>query len=81
MLAINRDKVSYFMSIGYSAQSGGKPLCAETGEVVAGLKPGRQNDEEMIFDMNIGMGVVDVVVARDVLDRAIKGNIGTRLPL
>jgi len=35
----------------------------------------------MIFDMNIGMGVVDIVVARDVLDRAIKGNIGTRLPL
>jgi len=57
------------------------PLYAEIGEVVAGLKPGRQNEEELIFDMNIGMGVVDVVVAKDVLKRAISENIGTRLPL
>jgi len=74
------DEMNYFMSIGYLAH-GLPPLYAEIGEVVAGLKPGRQNDEEMIFDMNIGMGVVDIVVARDVLDRAIKRNIGTRLPL
>ena len=74
------DEMNYFMSIGYLAH-GLPPLYAEIGEVVAGLKPGRQNDEEIIFDMNIGMGVVDIVVARDVLDRAIKGNIGTRLPL
>ena len=74
------DEMNYFMSIGYLAH-GLPPLYAEIGEVVAGLKPGRQNDEEMIFDMNIGMGVVDVVVAKSVLDRAIKRNIGTRLPL
>ena len=74
------DEMNYFTSIGYLAH-GLPPLYAEIGEIVAGLKPGRQNDEEIIFDMNIGMGVVDIVVARDVLDRAIKGNIGTRLPL
>jgi len=74
------DEMNYFMSIGYLAH-GLPPLYAEIGEVVAGLKPGRQNDEEMIFDMNIGMGLVDIVVARDILDRAIKGNIGARLPL
>jgi len=68
------------MSIGY-LEHGLPPLYAEIGEVVAGLKPGRQNEEELIFDMNIGMGVVDVVVAKDVLKRAINENIGTRLPL
>jgi len=57
------------------------PLYAEIGEVVAGLKPGRQIDEEVIFDMNIGMGVVDMVVAKDILDKAIKENLGTKLPL
>ena len=74
------DEMNYFMSIGYLAH-GLPPLYAEIGEVVADLKPGRQNDEEMIFDMNIGMGVVDVVVAKDIVERAIKETIGTRLPL
>jgi len=74
------DEMNYFMSIGYLAH-GLPPLYAEIGEVVADLKPGRQSDEEVIFDMNIGMGVVDVVVAKDILERAIKENIGTRLPL
>ncbi len=74
------DEMNYFMAIGYLAH-GLPPLYAEIGEVVAGLKPGRQNDEEMIFDMNIGMGVVDIVVARDIVQRAIMETIGTRLPL
>jgi len=74
------DEMNYFMSIGYLAH-GLPPIHAEIGEVVADLKPGRQSDEEVIFDMNIGMGVVDVVVAKDILERAIKENIGTRLPL
>ncbi len=74
------EEMNYFMSIGYLAH-GLPPLYAEIGEVVADLKPGRQNDEEVIFDMNIGMGVVDVVVAKDIVGRAIKRNIGTRLAL
>jgi len=74
------DEMNYFMSIGY-LEHGLPPLYAEIGEVIAGVKAGRENDKEMIFDMNIGMGVVDVVVARDAVERAIKNNIGTRLPL
>ncbi|MBA7676032.1 N-((2S)-2-amino-2-carboxyethyl)-L-glutamate dehydrogenase [subsurface metagenome] len=74
------DEMNHLMSIGYLAH-GLPPLYAEIGEVVAGVKPGRENDEETIFDMNIGMGLVDVVMAKDILDRAIKENIGTRLPL
>ena len=74
------DEMNYFMSIGYLAH-GLPQLYAEIGEVVAGLKSGRQDDRETIFDMNIGMGVVDVVVAKNVLEKAIKGNMGTKLPL
>ena len=80
LLVDSMDEMNYFMSIGY-LEHGLPPLYAEIGEVVAGLKPGRQNEEELIFDMNIGMGIVDVVVAKDVLKRAISENIGTRLPL
>ena len=74
------DEMDYFMSIGY-LEHGLPELYAELGEVVASLKPGRENDRELIFDMNIGMGLADMVVARDILDKATKGNIGTRLPL
>ncbi len=79
-LVDSMDEMNYFMAVGYLAH-GLPPLYAEIGEVVADLKPGRQIDEEVIFDMNIGMGVVDVVVAKDIAGRAIKENIGTRLPL
>lgn len=74
------DEVHYFMSVGYF-EHGLPELYAELGEIIAGIKPGRENDRELIFDMNVGMGLVDMVVARDILGRAIKMNIGTRLPL
>ncbi len=74
------DEMNYFMAIGYLA-NGLPPLYAEIGEVVADIKPGRENDKELIFDMNIGMGVEDVVVAKDILLRAVKNNIGRRIPL
>jgi ornithine cyclodeaminase/alanine dehydrogenase len=72
--------MNYFMSVGYLA-NGLPELHAEIGEVVAGLKPGRESDNELIMDMNIGMGVEDMVVAVDILKRALKNNVGTRLSL
>lgn len=74
------DEMNYFMSVGYLA-NGLPELHAEIGEVVAGLKSGRENDSELIMDMNIGMGVEDMVVAADVLKRALAGNLGRKLPL
>ncbi len=74
------DEMNYFMTVGYLA-NGLPPLHAEIGEVVAGLKPGRESDDELIVDMNIGMGVEDVVIARNILDRAIAKGVGRKLPL
>lgn len=54
---------------------------AETGEVVAGLKDGRSNSEELIVVNNIGMAVEAVVVARQIFDRALERGIGIKLPL
>jgi ornithine cyclodeaminase/alanine dehydrogenase len=73
-------EMEYFMSIGYLA-NGLPPLHAEIGEVVAGLKPGRERDDELIVNMNIGMGVEDVVVARAIYDRALEQGLGTVLAL
>ena len=49
--------------------------------MVAGLKPGRESDNELIMGMNIGMGAEDVVVAKAILERALARGIGRRLPL
>jgi ornithine cyclodeaminase/alanine dehydrogenase-like protein (mu-crystallin family) len=72
--------MKYFMTIGYLPQ-GLPPLHAEIGEVVAGLKAGREGDDELIIDMNIGMGVEDVVVGREIYARACSQGLGRILPL
>jgi len=74
------DEMKYFMTVGYLPH-GLPPLHAEIGEVVAGLKPGRERDDELIIDMNIGMGVEDVVVGRGIFQRAMRKDMGRILPL
>ena len=56
-------------------------IYADLGEVVAGLKPGRQTDTERIFCMNMGIAVDDMVTAMLVYQRAIETGTGTQLPL
>ena len=61
---------------------GGLPkIACETGEILAGVKPGRERQDELIVCSNIGMSVCDVVVGREVLDRALALGIGRKLPL
>jgi len=54
---------------------------ADLGELVAGLKPGRQTDTERIFCMNMGIAVDDMVTAKLIYERAVEKGTGTRLPL
>lgn len=79
-LVDSEPEMRYFMTVGYLPH-GLPKLHAEIGEVVAGLKPGRESDAENIMDMNIGMGVEDVVVAQEVYRRACELGKGTVLPL
>lgn len=51
-------------------------LHAELGEVVAGTKPGRENDEEIIIGCLIGMGMLDTGCAAHVYKEAIDRNFG-----
>ena len=51
----------------------------ELGEVVAGVKPGRtSNDEIIIFD-STGMALQDVVAATAVYEKAVAEGVGTRI--
>jgi len=56
-------------------------LHAEIGEIVAGLKPGRQSPSERALFWHRGMGIIDVVVGEYLLSAARKIEIGTTLKL
>lgn len=74
------DEHEYFASVGYFP--GGLPkITCETGEVLAGLEKGRESKDELIVCSNIGMSVCDVVLAKEVFNRALENNIGRKLPL
>lgn len=54
-------------------------LYAELGEIVNGRKPGRENDEEIIYFNSVGMGVEDVAVATRIYRKAKEQGVGTSL--
>jgi ornithine cyclodeaminase/alanine dehydrogenase-like protein (mu-crystallin family) len=53
----------------------------ELGEVIAGLKPGRQTDDEITVYKSTGSGFEDAVTARMVYDAAVAAHVGTELEL
>ena len=52
----------------------------ELGRVIAGMRPGRQRDDERLLTIVLGLGIYDVVVARRVVEEALRRGVGTRLP-
>ncbi len=54
---------------------------AELGELVAGLKPGRQNDRQRTLAINLGLAMDDMAVAPEIYRRARERGLGTVLPL
>lgn len=57
------------------------PLYGDLGEVVAGLKAGREKPHERIVCANLGLAIDDVAMGREVLKRARAETRGVLLPL
>lgn len=55
-----------------------KPF-AETGEIVAGLRPGRENRKERIVNFNKGLAIHDILMASIILKKAKEKGLGTEL--
>ena len=53
----------------------------EVGEVIAGLKPGRQSADEITVYKSTGSGFEDAVVARIVYEAAVAAGVGTEVEL
>lgn len=69
----------YYKSVGYFGQTP-EPY-ADLGELVAGLKPGRQDEKERTLAINLGLAMDDVAVAPEIYRRAKEKGLGTWLPL
>ena len=54
-------------------------LHAELGEIVAGLKPGRERDDETILFWHRGLATSDVALGHAMVEKARAAGIGTRL--
>jgi ornithine cyclodeaminase/alanine dehydrogenase len=69
----------YYKSVGYFQET--PDPYADLGEIVAGLKPGRQSEKERTLAINLGLAMDDMAVAPEIYRRAVKKGIGTWLPL
>jgi ornithine cyclodeaminase/alanine dehydrogenase-like protein (mu-crystallin family) len=57
------------------------PDCyAELGEVLAGLKPGRERKEERVVVVTCGLAILDVAMGKMIYEKAVTRGIGTYLP-
>ena len=75
----DKDQLEYYKERGFI----GKPpvVFADLGEVVSGRKPGRENSEERIMSMNLGLAIEDMATAHLVYQRALRKDVGVKLPL
>lgn len=69
----------YYKSVGYFQQT--PDPYADLGELAAGLKPGRQSDDERTLAMNLGLAMDDMAVAPEIYRQAKAKGLGTWLPL
>lgn len=60
---------------------GNIPDCyGELGEILAGLKPGRERKEERIVAITCGLAILDVAMGKMIYEKAKEKNIGMNLP-
>jgi ornithine cyclodeaminase/alanine dehydrogenase-like protein (mu-crystallin family) len=69
----------YYKSVGYFRTT--PDPYADLGEIVAGLKPGRQDPSERTLAINLGLAMDDMAVAPEIYRRAKGLEIGTWLTL
>jgi ornithine cyclodeaminase/alanine dehydrogenase len=69
----------HYQEIGYFQDV--PPVYADLGELVVGLKPGREHPAERTMACNLGLAMDDMAVAPTIYRRALEQKIGRFLPL
>jgi len=75
----DHNQLRYYKELGYFSNI--PDVYADLGEIVSGKKPGRENSEERIISMNLGLAIEDMATAILVYEKAKRTGAGTRLPL
>jgi ornithine cyclodeaminase/alanine dehydrogenase-like protein (mu-crystallin family) len=75
----DHNQLAYYRKVGYFSNV--PQAYADLGEIVNGKKPGRENPEERIMSMNLGLAIEDMATAMLIYEKATKTGTGTRLPL
>lgn len=75
----DREQCLYYKSLGYFQHIPENHV--DLGEIVAGLKPGREKKDEKIIFANLGLAMNDIATAIRIYKRAMQNNIGTWLEL
>ncbi len=75
----DHDQFQYYKSVGYFSQT--PDPYADLGELVAGLKPGRQDEKERTLAINLGLALDDMAVAPIIYQCAKDQGLGIWLPL
>lgn len=70
----------HFQDMGF-CPDGLPEFTAEIGDVVAGHVCGRDNKEQIVISMNLGMGSEDMIVAHELFHRALERNVGRMVPV
>jgi ornithine cyclodeaminase/alanine dehydrogenase-like protein (mu-crystallin family) len=72
-------QLEHYQEVGYFKDI--PPIYGDLGELVAGLKPGRQSTSERTMTCNLGLAMDDMATAPIVYRRAMEMGIGTWLQL
>ncbi|HMY71304.1 MAG TPA: ornithine cyclodeaminase family protein, partial [Blastocatellia bacterium] len=56
-------------------------IYAELGEIAAGLKPGREDDDEITYFKSVGNAAQDAAVAQAIYRHALRENLGVEFDL
>jgi ornithine cyclodeaminase/alanine dehydrogenase-like protein (mu-crystallin family) len=75
----DHSQFQYYRSVGYFRQT--PDPYADLGEIVTGLKPGRQSADERTMAINLGLALDDMAVAPAIYKIAREKGLGTTLPL
>jgi len=72
-------QLRYYQEVGYFQSI--PSVHADLGQLVAGIRPGRERDDERTMSCNLGLAIDDMATAILIYQRALERGIGTWLPL
>jgi ornithine cyclodeaminase/alanine dehydrogenase-like protein (mu-crystallin family) len=75
----DREQLTYYKKLGYFSNI--PNVYADTSEIVSGKKPSRENPDERIMSMNLGLAIEDMATATFIYEEARKTGVGKTLPL